>query len=353
MATLVLDSSQSARLPSGPLTVVLHSGENLASGRIEVMCDGVPVARVIRPTATLAVIPELQGRTVLRAVPDVGTAVFPSSTSVSVTLSVAARGLADPDMIQVAPTDVSGLTHRDLVVLEPADGGVLVSATGGESEPALSDLGTLARTAARQVLGVDRVANRSAVNVVIGIDASVSMRRPLADGSLGAVLEVIGGVARAISISGRPLRVAVLSDRVQWIGGASVAELHEAAVAAIGIEPPTIGFRSAAPGLRGLAPEENTVTFVLTDGVPADIDALVADDDVEGEARHLVVIGPAGAGLGDRRDAIPCTEVVTGLTSGPLRAGLLGDAAALLVLVRSLLVGCFAAGTDMAERTRR
>ena len=65
-----------------------------------------------------------------------------------------------------------------------------------------------------------------------------------------------------------------------------------------------------AATLSGIYPDRNTVTYLVTDGIPADLAALTAADEIDGEARHLVtLVEPTVSQLRSPRVAVPVTSV--------------------------------------------
>jgi hypothetical protein len=311
--------------------------------------DGGSGAHVIRRAPHLVIVPRVLGRILLRVAPT-DAQVFPAGSFVALTLGVDRPGDPDPERVQLPATDVSGLPYRDLVVVVPRDGFLAVAATAATDDHVLPELVSRARAATREVLAIDRVPDEHAVHVVVALDASASTRRLADSGALVAVLEVLLGISRVIGTSGDVPRVALVAAGTEWVHAADIGELSGATTSALTALPARIGFRSAQPALRGLLPDENVVTYVVTDGIPADVDALEADDAIEGEARHLVTLGPSGAGTFPPASS-PLRTHVDAVVGQDLRAELLARPARLLGLVRELLIGCFAPGTDLARRS--
>lgn len=355
MPTYILDEGAAVRLPRGALTIALQASGPANQVRIQAIRDGqeVPADAVIRPRPGLLVIPQVSSRTVIRVVPTAPLRVF-GPVTVSLTIAVDRRSEPDPERAVVSAVDVAGLGQRDLVALESDDQGTIVSGMGGDdTSDAISGLADAARVAAREILGVDRVPAVVATNVVVALDQSASMRGSLADGSVAAVLDVIAGVTRVLC-NGRRVAACLMTSPVTWLGDVDAGALATTVVNRSTGESSVVGFSAAEPSLRGFAPDENTVTYVVTDGVPADVEALAQEDAIDGEARHLVLLQPRTAW--DVRDAtpeVPTTVVEPGTRDRSLADTLLAEPMVLRDVVRSLLAGCFAPGTPMAGRVAR
>lgn len=382
MPTYILDETKSVHLPKGPVTITLKATGPAGQVHIQAMRDGHEVTSVTRrpgllvipaslldadlppagvdETADPTAPPRTRRRLTLRVVPLAPQRTFGAAVTVSLTLGIERRSGDEPERALLSAVDVAGLSHRDLVSLESDDRGIVVSGMGDQGGSGGSDggnplpeLGERARVAAREILGVDRVPSMSAVNVVVALDQSASMQPSLADGSVRAVLEVIAGLSRVLC-PGRRLVAGLMTSPVTWLEEVDAAELPGLAVDRAAAEPFALGFRSAEQTLRGFSRDENTVTYVVTDAVPADLEALTLEDDVDGEARHLVVIIPRSAWeVRDVTPSVPFTVVDPAQDDRRVSEVLLSSPGVLRDVVRSLLVGCFAPGTDMAARVAR
>ena len=349
MPTYVLEGTAPVRLTRGAVSV--HISATGAPVVTDATSPAGPVA-VIRPAPHLLVIPRLDGRTVIRIAHADGGVAFPAGSSVALTLGVDRPGVSDPDRVMLPAVDVSGLLSRDLVELDGDGASILVRALGTHDESPLPELASRARAAARQVLGVDRVPAAQEVMLVVAMDGSASVRRLAGTGAVDAVLDVLRGIARVIALDGEVTRVALVGDTTSWVGAGAGRTPLEAAVAELRAAPAEIGFRSVQPGLRRLAPDENVVVYVITDEIPTDVLALDAEGDVEGEARHLVVLAPGGRAPAPTRTSLPVTPLDLPLDTD-LADVLLRTPERLVQLVHSLLSGCFAPGTVLAEKVRR
>ena len=345
MTIHVLDGAASIAIGVGALRVVAYGRPATLAMRLEAVdSHGHALEGLVRAGPSVVVIPSLPGPVRLRVAPEGGGA-FAAGAAVGLTL-VALRGGAD-DEIRQPEVDVAGLTQRDLVVLEPAARGIAVAAIAGEV--ALEELAGRARAAAREILGVERVPAEHSLDVTIAIDGSASMGTEQAAAARGAVLDVLDGLATTIGRPNRPVRVVVAAEGLHWIDGASAGGIAAAVEARIATLPPVLGAALGSPDLRTRFPEENSMTYVVTDGMPGDIARVAEDNEVEGEARHLVLLAAPPSTSQGAID-VPVTWVGTGTA---LRDRLLVDGEALRHLVRALLDGCFVPGTPLAERVRR
>lgn len=344
MTIHVLDGAGPVTIGAGALRVVAYGRPTTLAVRLEALdAQGRPLEGLVRSGPSVVVIPSVAGPVRLRVALESGGA-FPAGAAVGLTL-VAARAGAD-DEIRQSEVDVAGLAQRDLVVLEPAARGVAVGAIAGEV--ALEALAGRARAAAREILGVERVPVEHSLDVTIAIDGSASMRTDQAAAGLGAVLDVLDGLTTTVGRPGRPVRLAIAGEDLHWVEVATAGGVAAAVAAQIASLPPVLGASLGSPDLHTRYPEENSMTYLVTDGMPADIARVTADNSIEGEARHLVLLAPRPSGSSDGAD-VPTTWVGTATA---LRDRLLVDGEALRHLVRELMDGCFVPGTPLAERVR-
>lgn len=348
MPTYVLDENKPARIRTGAVRVQVHASAAARGLTLKAVSGGAPAEGAISPAADLLVLPRLSGRTTVVVTAPRG-GMFANGSVLNITVSLDGVPTADPERAVLSNVDVSGLATRDLVSLELVDDSILLTSNVGGGELPLSALAKVAQVATRAILGVDSVDATAALNVVVAVDGSASMLRPTRDGDLEAMLEVLAGVSSVIS-PGRSLRGAVVTGDVQWVEpqhaghlATEIAQVQEER--ALGI-----GFRSAHPGLTGHTPDQNTITYVLTDSLPADIDALRAADEVEGEARHLVVFGDSESMAVHGDPGLTSTVVPPVPGEEGLGGRLEVDAAALKAVIISLLRGCFVPGTVFAKR---
>lgn len=302
-----------------------------------------PTVRVVRPG--VLILRQIDGPVVLRVEPAGGRLTIPFTTVVTVRLITEERGV-EPDEVTVAALDLSGLPGRDVVAIDVDRDQLVVSAIDVVEDVPLGPLASLARSASRAVLNVDHVEDREAVNVVIAVDLSTSMAHLMSEGSVTAAVDVIAGVAQVIG-EGKELGVCLLGDRQDWLPAVRVEEIAAATGRAIEETGYGCGF-SAVPAALRSAPRENTVMYVLTDGVPGDARELSSSRRGGGDVRHVVVIG-------DETGSLPHDPPSTRFPSPPrgkeATATLLERPERLTPVVAALLSGCFGPGSAFADRT--
>lgn len=349
MPTYVLESNTPTRISAGPVRLQIHASDVTGPVSLTASTDGVATPGTLaRPGVIL--IPRLTGLTGVSASPQT-THAFPDGSVIDVTIDIEGPPSTDPERI-VLKLDVSGLSERQLVTLEPKDGSIVVfhrGGGGGDGGKALTGLAKAAQIAAREVLGVEAVNPTSSIHSVIVIDGSASMLGSTKNGNVRALVDVLIGMSAVVG-PGRSLAAAIVGESVSWVSSSSVETLGEDVERAQAERALSIGFRSAHSDLVGKRPNENTVTWLLTDGLPSDLDDLRRADEIQGEARHLVLFADAQAVQlqGDARvqsTLVPPVAGEEGLT-GRLEI----DSAALRRTIKSLLAGCFVPGTDYAKR---
>jgi hypothetical protein len=212
---------------------------------------------------------------------------FPEGTVLHLDLRTTRTADADEEVVVLRDVDVSGLGARDLVAVAAHDADRLrVTARGTVPNPRLGPLAGLARAAARHRLGVERTAE--AVDLTVAVDLSASMAPVIGDGSVAAVVDVVVGLAQVVGF-GRSLGVRLLGERpvdVEPVAPTALAAVTTTAISRAGLG---CGFRSVPDGVLD---SPGSVTYVVTDGVPADVAALRAAHR-RGERRHLVIVTPA------------------------------------------------------------
>jgi hypothetical protein len=347
MPTYVLESNTPTRISAGPVRLQIHASDVTGPVSLTASTDGAATPGTLaRPGVIL--IPRLTGLTGVSASPQT-THAFPDGSVIDVTIDIEGPPSADPERI-VLKLDVSGLSERQLVTLEPKDGSIVVfHRGGGDGGKALTGLAKAAQIAAREVLGVETVDPTSSIHSVIVIDGSASMLGSTKDGNVRALVDVLIGVSAVVG-PGRSVAAAIVGESVSWVASSSVETLGEDVERAQAETALSIGFRSAHSDLVGKRPNENTVTWLLTDSLPSDLDDLRRADEIQGEARHLVLFADAQAVhlQGDAR--VPSTLVPPVAGEEGLTGRLEIDSAALRRTIKSLLAGCFVPGTDYAKR---
>lgn len=344
MPTYMLEPGTAVLLPAKTLLVEVQSVDpqaKLPLVRVQ-PAAGAGHQPVVREQGGRFVLQGLDGPSVVRLVPPAGVDLFGPGTVVSVTVD---SWESRDSRVVLNGVDVSGLRSFDLVEVEPAGTNLRLTAVGTADETQRPDvplhpLAQLARDAARQVLGVPQVEPDAAVDVTAVIDISASMRHNISAGEVLATLQLLTGLAGVIAPA-RRFRVALRGARNQWLPDSPPADLAAAAQSALEQAPLSSGFRSSSiPAEQGA----RSLTFLITDGVPADLPTTVADAENDHGLRHLIMLQPAGADEVDL--GLPYTLLpVADLGQGSLIAAVAPDDC--LVMVRSLLAGLERTGADL------
>lgn len=351
MPTYILDGTGRASLPRRPIMVRMNIDGQPDCARMQALSESPGVSVGVHPNPGLMIVPRVDGPVVLRLLPAAGLAAFPQGTTIHIAMQVDSTGGQEPDRAVLTPLDVSGQPFLEFASLAPDGGSVTVTALRTTVDRPLGELAHQARVQGRALLGVDRVPEQFQINMIAGVDASASLRATTSDGAAEAVLEILAGLSTVIG-SDLGLRTCFLGRGVDWVPDTSAGDVARRTMDLLADQPVVSGFRSAARELTGLYPNDNTVTYVITDGIPADIAALSAAGDVEGEARHLVTLVPTTVSqLRRSRVEVPITVVTPALAGESTASQLLQQPGALAGVVRSLLRGCFAPGTDFGTRT--
>lgn len=332
MPTYVLEGGTSITLPAKPVTVRLHSQADPV--RLTALVDGAEI-QVIMPMPGHLVVPRVEAPTTIRITPAGAGQRFGGGAVLDLMVGHDARSELDPDRGVLNNLDVSGLTQRDILLLEPEGADdqsrIRVTVLGpAAAEAPLPPGASVARDAARELLGTDHIPASAAVNAVVAVDVSASMAAAVADGTVAAAVEIVAGVHRVIGKPGDSLRACLIGRRPRWLAPAAPESLAAGVRQECGNLDLVTGFRSAA-ALQSPGGGADTITWLITDGVPADIDALIGREDV-----HLIMVVPNSA-----RDAIGGQGLSMTVIGLPEAAGqaprFAGDAAVVRELVASLL----------------
>jgi hypothetical protein len=295
MPNYILDGDERVSIADRPVAVTVGGRGDVVlqahvGGRVE------PTAQV-RPD--IVVLPRIVDRTVVRVVPGRGVSRFPDGTRVAVRVQTQQPPHLEADTVEVRAVDVSGESFRDFLAVERSGDQVTVTALSKTDDVELSDLGRAARAEAKACLGIDRTGEP--LRITVTVDTSASMRGPLADGSVAAVVDMVTGVAQVIG-GESPLEIALLADDVTRLPETPLVELAAATERALSGHGFGAGFRSVLAAGRTDGP---TRTYVVTDAVPADAATLRAGHR-RGDERHLVLLGAPGPGRAVP-DGLPCT----------------------------------------------
>jgi hypothetical protein len=331
MTTYIVDGGGEATLPPGPLTLTLSASRPSAQVRVEwVQGDESTRSHVVAPRPGLLILPDLHRRGVVRVRPQSGES-FPAGTTVGLTATTSRPGDADADRATLTDVDVSGLGWKDLVALTPGPGGVTVTGLGSAVEEALSPLASAARVSARRAIGVDRLREDSLVDVLVGLEPSVSAGRHLGDGAVDALMEVFTGLARVVAR--RQPQVVALGEGAEIPLEGPDVEAAAALLVRSGAWTRTFGARVRVPTSGGRA-DARLVSFVVGDGPP-----LPLGTGPEPARVHRVVLAPRTA-WDVLRSMSPQPVTFVPLVSGPAPTAVLSRPDVLGELVLSLVSAC-------------
>ncbi|MFX4272131.1 hypothetical protein ACQBAR_15105 [Propionibacteriaceae bacterium Y1685] len=331
MPTYVLEGGKSITLPAKPVTVRLHSqGDGV---RLQALVDGSPI-QAITPMPGHLVVPRVDAPTVVRVSPSSGQR-FGGGAVLNLMVGHDARAELDPDRGVLNNLDVSGLTQRDILLLEPEGAGeqvkIKVTVLGpAAAEAPLPPGAAVARDAARELLGTDHIVGPRAMNAVVAIDASTSMLSAMADGTVAAAAEIAAGVHRVIGKPGDSLRACLVTTRARWLPATTPESLATAVSEQTADLERVTGFRSAA-ALQSPGGGEDTITWLITDGVPADAEALAGREDV-----HLIMVVPNSARDAISAQGLPATVIGLPEAAGS-RPSFAGDSVVVRDIVASML----------------
>ena len=294
MAMNLLKGGEQVYLQTRPLIIRQQlSGGSSAFRLVATVPRGEPI--VVQRQGML-VLPRISQATTVRLLPEPGRDRFPPQSVLTVVIGPDG-GNPDADYAQLS-LDVSGLPTEDLVLLEPQGTTIKVTSLSIPHTSKLPPQAELARDLAREILGVAFVAQH-AVDVVVGVDCSPSMRSFVADGTVEAALNTLAGVASVLDPNGEV--EAVLCGRVATRLESEPLDTFAAkTVGEVARQPLRTGCRSAALRTSG----EKTLTYLITDAVPADL--LRRDD----EPPHLAILARTGTGDVDPTPAAPLATVL-------------------------------------------
>lgn len=277
--------------------------------------------------------------------PGDGTLVVPAPEQLTVIAVAPAAGAAFPDgtvltltvgqEVELRDVNVSGLGQTALLRFEREGGALLVSTPYIGVRPGdrdnLSELGKRARTVTRELLGVPDLAEPLSMTILV--DDSASMRVPLRDGALAAVLDILDGMAEVLT-PGRQPELGLLGSSLRWITPGEQTWLSQAVESELANATWGLGARL---GMAEQAPGPRAVSYLVTDAVPADLAAFRGTDSAA--QQRLVVLAEEGVVAQQGEPGIPLTVIP------PLDAeeGVAGrfehDTARLRACIRSLLGG--------------
>lgn len=300
MPTFVLDdANQVLRLPKTPLTITVSSTGGAA--HIEVV-GGAPLEGLIRPAGHLVVVPGVNERTVVLVRPGSGDR-FPTPTTLALTVEARAGVSADPERVQLNAADVSGLATHEVLVLEPTAHHVEVRLVTKVEDEVLPGLAQSARAAGRTLLGSDLAPDAERRAVAVALDPSASMRL-VPEPTLRAVLDVLVGVSRLIGPS-----TFGLFGHDPVASGTTPSDVPELVRATLSSAPRTVGVRWADGAAWRQLTRGRALVYLVTDAVPADLDALEDAVKAADALAHVVLLGSDGRRPGRWREHVTASVV--------------------------------------------
>ncbi len=322
MTLYLLNGGESVPLPTRPIVVRVQSGGGPVGHRlVAAVPEGAP-APVALERHGMLVLPRLTAPTAVRLMPQPGLELFAGQTVLTVLVGPDG-GDPDADYAQIS-VDVSGLPVADLLTLRPGAGSITVTALGRRKDPTLPPHAELARDVARELLGLAYVSADRAVDLVIGVDCSPSMRSYVGDGLLEAVLETFAGVASVIDPNGEVEGV-LCGRQANRLAPDAIDTFAASTVKAVAARPLVTGLRSAVLD----ASRPATLTYLVTDALPPDLNH-------HKQPLHVVLLAdqhPAG-----RDDGKPAASVTTIFPQESAYGSLKWDRHQARAIVESLLV---------------
>ncbi|WP_218713779.1 hypothetical protein [Arthrobacter sp. BF1] len=352
MPTYMLQGTAEVKLNVRPLSFTLRLEGPGVQGWLEISQDARAVQNVVRPPnmPNVVILPQVGATTMVSVLP-VGQDRFPAPTIAHLSIAVEDRATADPQRVVLAPIDVSGLDRKDLVFVTAVDGSLSVRAAHNQSDADLGPLGNAARVATREILGLQWVEPAMALNMVVAVDGSGSTVDLVQDGTMTAVAQVIAGISQVVA-NGKQVSAAIVDDAFHLLPATELGHMSAAIAEHFKDRIPSSGFRSASPLDATFGLPAQQLVYLLTDGLPADVQALPGAE-TGPQVRHLVAVGDPGAWalLGGTR--APSTVIEAPIHTQTLHERLLRDPRALAVVVKSLLQACFPAGSALSEKVNR
>lgn len=265
MPGYVLDGAGRVELPRQPLAVTVTALDLPVVVRA-LTSDGGEVPSALHPKPGFLVLPRIDAEIVVVATPGHERG-FPQGTVLQATVAVDTTGSADPDRAELTPLDVSGLHHVELATIAPVGDRLAVHARKTAVDVPLNELGARARSAARGVLGIDRLPETKQVRVEVDIDTTMSMLPHIEDGSVRDVVDLLTGITAVIG-SREELHVNLIGHRASTLHIGELRGAAQSVQTALDSAGLGIGFRSAIVDRSRYT--EPTLVFTITDAVPAD-----------------------------------------------------------------------------------
>ncbi len=267
MTTYLLREGHSVRVDAVPIAIRVQTvGSGSVRFRVEVEGDRGPARVVRRPDQVI--VPMLDQPVRVSLLPE--DEVFPPQSVVTVALGPDEPGGGDADRAVLDAIDLSGLSRREIVIMEPDAGRIKISTVGVVTDEALPAMAEMARDAARGLLGLPRLPVERRVQLDVGLDSSASMRRLPPDHLVRACLEIFAGLSVVIAAD-----QTVHGSLVGWetvpVPAGPAADFAKSMITGLAERPLDIGCRVEAGqpvAGRAMSPER-IVRYLITDAVPA------------------------------------------------------------------------------------
>jgi len=284
-----LDASESYSFASTPLRVVLTGITADAGVKLEAVDQAGNESTSHRLSAIEMILTPQPRRLRLVATPTNSTTFAPG---MHLGLSLRTEGAsADPEQIIVSQFDVGAFSSREIAVLEFAVGKSLITVAGGRSPERVVPEGSASAptedstTGDQEWLQPGRYAFRDAIRSTHGaqkasswglvLDGSASMAALDAAGQLDDLLVLVAGVM--VEWTGRTADGAALTGPRQFVEVPSaVRDPRNLSAFAFNDREPA-SYSELAPAINSIATRMvgEGVVVAVTDGVPADVEAIV------------------------------------------------------------------------------
>ncbi|WP_152360831.1 hypothetical protein [Microlunatus speluncae] len=272
MTTYLLREGHSVRVDAVPIAIRVQpvgagpqSSETLRF-RVEVEGAHGPARVVRRPDQVI--VPMVDQPVRVSLLPDGD--VFGPQSVVTVALGPDEPGSGDADRAVLDAIDLSGLSRREIVIMEPDAGRIKISTVGVVTDEALPAMAEMARDAARGLLGLPRLPVERRVRLDVGLDSSASMRRLSPDRLVRPCLEIFAGLSVVIATD-QTVHGTLIGWQTAAVPGGKAADFAASMITGLADRPLDIGCRiEAVPPIAARAmPPERVVRYLITDAVPA------------------------------------------------------------------------------------
>ena len=271
MTTYLLREGHSVRVDAVPIAIRVQpvgAGPAQRPIRFRVEVEGTygPARTVRRPDQVIVPVVDQPVRVSLLPEGEV----FEPQSVVTVALGPDEPGGGDADRAVLDAIDLSGLSRREIVIMEPDAGRIKISTVGVVTDEALPATAEMARDAARGLLGLPRLPVERRVQLEVGLDSSASMRRLPPDRLVRSCLEIFAGLSVVIATDQTVHGTLVGWEAVPVPAGAA-AGFATSMITGLADRPLDIGCRVDAldPVAARSEPPARIARYLITDAVPA------------------------------------------------------------------------------------